>query len=173
MTLKKLSLTYSLTVLIAVISNAQTNFKTLVKDFQKITGSWKGSLTYLDYSSGKSYSMPADIDIKRIKNTNAFVLSNFYPNEKNANSFDTITISADGKYIDKELVKSKRKLITGDIEIITEEIGKDGNDNRPATLRHTYILGKKTFKKRKDVQFVGETEWINRHEYAYTKKSGS
>jgi hypothetical protein len=173
MTIKKLCLTYSLTVLIAAISGAQTNFKTLVKDFQKMAGSWKGTLTYLDYSSGKPYTMPADVDIKRIKNTNTFVFSNFYPNERNANSIDTITISANGKYIDKELVKSKRKLLTGDFEIVTVEMGKDGNDDKPATIRHTYIVGKKIFKKRKDIQFIGETEWINRHEYAYTKNSGS
>lgn len=163
-------LTFTLTLLIMTISNAQTNFKTLSKDFIKISGSWKGSLTYLDYSSGKPYTMPADLDIKRIDKTNRFVFSNIYPNEKSANSIDTITISKDGKFIEKELIKSRRKLANGNIEIITEKIGKDGNDNKPATFRHTYTIGSTTYKNRKDVQFVGETEWINRHEYSYTKK---
>ena len=173
MMIKKLYLTFSYIVLVATISNAQTNFKTLMKDFQNMSGSWKGSLTYLDYSSGKPYTMPADIVIKRIKTTNKFVLYNIYPKETNANSRDTISLSTDGKYIDKELVKSRRKLPNGDIEIITEEMGKDGNDNKQATFRNTYILGKTTYKKRKDVQFVGESEWINRHEYSYTKTPGS
>jgi hypothetical protein len=30
-----------------------------VKDLAKSTGSWEGKLTYLDYSSGKPYSMAA------------------------------------------------------------------------------------------------------------------
>jgi hypothetical protein len=150
--------------------NAQTDFETLSKDFTKLSGSWKGTLTYLDYSSGKPYTMPADIEVKRIRKTNKFIFSNIYPNEKSANSIDTIIISKDGKYIDKELIKSRRKLENGDIEIVTEEFGKDGNDNKPATFRHTYTFGKTTYKKRKDVQFTGQTNWINRHEYSYTRE---
>lgn len=163
-------LTFSL-VIITTICNAQTNLKTLLGDFQKISGSWKGSLTYLDYSSGKPYTMPSDLDIQRIDETNKFSFSNIYPNETNANSTDTIVLSEDGKYIDKELIKSRRKLSNGDIEIITEELGKDGNDNKPATIRHTYILGDKILKKRKDVKFAGEDKWINRHEYSYSRKT--
>jgi hypothetical protein len=114
--------------------------------------------------------MPADIDVRRIKNTGKFIFSHSYPNEASANSIDTIIISKDGKYIDKELVTSRRKLPNGDIEIITEESGTDGNDNKPATFRHTYTLGSDTFRIRKDVQFAGETSWINRHEYSYNRK---
>ena len=105
----------SFTILIATMTNAQTNYKNLMKDFQKISGNWKGSLTYLDYSSGKPYTMSADIDIKRINKTNKFTFSNIYPNETSANSIDTIIISTDGKYIDKELVKSRKKLPNSNI----------------------------------------------------------
>ncbi|MEO7047634.1 MAG: hypothetical protein ABI091_20210 [Ferruginibacter sp.] len=167
MTKTKSYLALIITFLIITNCNAQ---KTTVKDFDKLVGSWQGSLTYLDYSSGKPYTMSADIDIKRIGKTNQFSFSNIYPKEKSANGIDTITISKDGKYIDKELVKSRRKLANGDIEIITEEPGKDGNDNKPATIRHTYTFGKTTYKNKKDVQFAGETEWINRHEYSYVRK---
>ena len=170
MTFSKIYLTFSLVILISTNSNAQTNFRTILKDFHKISGSWKGSLTYLDYSTGKPYTMPADMEIKRINKTNKFAFSNIYPNEKSANSIDTIIISTDGKYIDKELIKSRRTLTNGDIEIITEEMGEDGNENKPATFRHTYTFGKTTCKKRKDIQFKGESEWINRHEYSYSKK---
>jgi hypothetical protein len=168
--MKKIYVTIIITFLTTTICSAQISFKTIQKDFYKLSGAWEGSLTYLDYSSGKPYTMLADIAIQRIGKTNKFVFSNIYPNEPNANSIDTISISTDGKYIDKELVKSRRKLPNGDIEIITEELGKDGNDNKPATFRHTYTLGLRTYKKRKDVQFTGETEWINRHEYSYKKK---
>jgi hypothetical protein len=156
-------------IICSTSANAQTKNKRLNKDFKKVLGYWKGSLTYLDYSSGKPYTMPADVEIKRIKKTNKYVFSNIYPNERNANSNDTITISADEKYIDKELITSIKKLANGIIEIITEEKGKDGNDFKPATFRHTYTLGKHIYNKRKDVQFDGTTEWIKRHEYSYTK----
>lgn len=169
----KYYLTFCLTLLIMTISNAQINFKTLIKDLQNISGSWNGSLTYLDYSSGKPYTMAADIEIKRINRTNKFTFSNIYPYETSANSIDTITISKDGKYIDKEFVKSRCKLPNGDIEIITEELGNDGNDNKPATIRHTYTFSKTIYKNRKDIKFISETQWINRHEYSYIRKSGS
>ncbi|MFB9110583.1 hypothetical protein [Flavobacterium gyeonganense] len=161
------------TILITSICIAQNSFKTIQKDFYKLSGTWEGSLTYLDYSSGKPYTMPANIEIKRIGKSEKFVFSNIYPNETSANSIDTISISPDGKYIEKELVKSKRKLPDGNIEIITENFGNDGNDNKPATIRHTYTLGPTIYKNRKDVQFAGETEWINRHEYSYKKKSSN
>lgn len=155
---------------IASVSYTQTNYKTLSKDFQKLSGSWQGSLTYLDYTSGNPYTMPANIDVKRISNTNQFTFFHIYPDEMNANSTDTVVISKDGKYIDLEFVKSRRKLNNGVIEIITEEIGTDGNDHKPATFKHTYTLSKNIFKIRKDVQFIGENDWIKRHEYSYTRK---
>lgn len=171
MKITKIYITLCFTLLMLTICNAQNKFKTIKKDFEKLTGSWQGSLTYLDYTSGKPYTMPADIEIKRIDKTNKFIFSNIYPNETNANSTDTVSVSSDGKYIDKETVKSRRKLPNGEIEIITEELGNDGNDNRAAMFRHTYTLGATTFRTRKDVQFIGETEWIKRHEYSYKRNS--
>lgn len=169
----KLYLTLIITSLIITNSNAQNNSKTSVKDFDRLVGSWQGKLTYLDYSSGKPYTMSADLDIKRFEKTNKFCFSNIYPGEKSANAVDTVTISKDGKYIDKELVKKRRRLPNGDIEIITEELGKDGNDNKQATIRHTYTFGKTTFTNRKDIQFTGEKNWIKRHDYSYNRKPGN
>ena len=154
---------------IGTLAHAQTNYKTVVKDFELLSGSWTGSLTYLDYSSGKPYTMPADLLITRIGQTNQFAVENLYPNEKSANATDTLVISKDGKSIDGALIKSRKKLPNGDLEIITEETGTDGNDNKPATFRQTYTFGKTTFTKRKDVQFEGESEWIKRHEYSYSR----
>ena len=163
-------MTLIISLLISTICIAQNIFKIIQKDFEKLSGTWQGSLTYLDYSSGKPYTMPADIEIKRFDKTNKFIFSNIYPDELSANSMDTLSVSTDGKYIANELVKSRRKLRNGDIEIITEDFGKDGNENKPATFRHTYIFGATTYKNRKDVRFTGETKWINRHEYSYKKK---
>lgn len=166
----KISLTLIIVLITMTICNAQSNTKTSIKDFEQFVGSWQGSLTYLDYSTGKPYTMPADIDIKRMRKTNYFTFLNIYPKESSANSIDTVKISKDGKYINKECVKSRKKLINGNHEIITEELGKDGNDNKPATIRYTYTFGKNLYNKRKDVQFIGGTEWIKRHEYTYTRK---
>lgn len=156
---------------IASSLSAQTDYKTLVKDFQRVSGNWTGSLTYLDYTSGELYSMPADVHIARIKKTNLFSFSDMYPDEPQANSIDTLNLSTDGKYINDGLIVSRKKLPNGDIEIVTTETGTDGNDDKPATFRTTYTLSKTRFIKRKDVQFEGDSEYIMRHEYAYTKKT--
>jgi hypothetical protein len=166
-----LYITFCITSLITTFCSAQINSKTILIDFSKLSGTWQGSLTYLDYSTGKPYTMAADIEIKRIGKSNKFTFSNIYPNEKSANSIDTISISTNGKYIDNELIKSKRKLDNGDVEIITEQYGNDGNDNKPATFRNTYTLGNTIYKKRKDVLYNGETQWVNRHEYKYKRKT--
>ena len=156
-------------VLSAMVCGAQTNTNTTVADFNKLLGSWKGSLTYLDYSSGKPYTMPADIKIDRIGNTSQYSFSNIYPNEPKANSIDTFIISADGSLINKELIKSRKILAKGNIELVTEELGKDGNDNKDATIRHTYTFGKMKFRIIKEIQFIGEQKWIKRHEYSYSR----
>ena len=139
------------------------------KDFKRLEGAWQGSLTYLDYSSGKPYTMPANVEIRRIGNTAEYSWKNIYPDEPRANSADTVVISSDGRYVDDEFVVSNEKLADGSWQIVTEARGRDGNDNKEALIRHTYRISKNNFKVRKDVQFAGEQNWIMRHEYAYTR----
>jgi len=149
---------------------AQTKTKITQKDFQSFIGNWKGSLTYLDYSSNKPYTMPAEMEIEQIKNTNVYILKNIYPDEPKANSSDTLTLSKNGRMINKEIVKSKKKLENGNTRIITEFLGIDGNDNKPAIIRITHTVGRNIYKNIKHVQFIGQKEWIKRHEYSYTRK---
>ena len=170
MTKLKIGFTILVTLLFATFSTAQETTTISAKDFKVLIGNWQGSLTYLDYSSGKPYTMPADAIIKRLGKTNTFIFSSIYPNETNANSQDTVPISIDGKFIGTQLVQSKKRFENGIVEIITEEVGTDGNNNKPATFRTTYTISKTFFKKRKDVQFTGEAHWINRHEYSYQRK---
>src|SRR6476620_2289542 len=107
-------------------------------DINQMKGEWKGSLTYLDYSTKKPYTMPADLTISYLEKTNAIVFLNTYPNEPKANSADTVMLSKDGSMIDKETVRSRSVIPDRGTVIITEISGVDGNDNRPALIRHTY-----------------------------------
>jgi len=166
----RISLIILLAFLISFGGYSQERARILVQDFEVLIGNWQGSLTYLDYTSGKPYTMPADLEIKRVPNTNTFIFSNLYPNEKSANSADTIAISTDQNKIGSALVKSIKRSKEGEIEIITEETGIDGNDNKPATIKHTYLISRTSFVKSQDVKFKGEAVWINRHKYAYQVK---
>ena len=138
-------------------------------EFNIISGSWNGEITYKDYSSGKSFSMPADVTIRQIGTSKNFIFFNSYPKEPNANSYDTVSISEDGKMLNSEMISVKNAFPNGDIEIITEVSGIDGNDNMPAVIRHTYLLGKNIFSKRKDVKFSEEAGWINRNLFTYSR----
>ncbi len=153
---------------VAKISRAKEDHQ-IIEDFAGIQGSWKGSLTYLDYKSGKPYTMQADVEIRRIDNSNKFLLINTYPKEKSANSEDTVTISEDGQSINDEKVLSRTKISGDQVQIITEKMGKDGNDNKDALIRKTYTLGKSSFSIQKEVRFNDGDQWIKRHEYVYFK----
>lgn len=140
------------------------------KEFQLFTGNWEGALTYLDYSSNMPYIMPANLIVRQLGVSNNFIFSNVYPNEPKANSFDTLTIAINNNMINRATIVSKKKLYNGDTEIITELLGKDGNDNKQAIIKTTYKVGKFNLKNIKEVQFVGQQQWIKRHEYSYHRK---
>lgn len=136
-----------------------------ISDFKPLAGKWMGTLTYLDYTSGKPYTMPCNITVIIDKlNNRQFILDIEYPDEPRANGKDTVVISANDKMIDDEVVVSNEKL-NSLTKIISERDGVDGNDTRKAVIRHVYEFGKKSFSKRKEVRFSEEEKWILRNEY--------
>ena len=139
----------------------------LTDDFKTILGDWTGTLTYIDYSSNKPYSMPANLSVNQGKTNNQLTLYNSYPKEPKANNKDKIKISKNGSLINKHAVKSREKLTNGQVQIITEY---DGKDNRQkALIRSVYILGEDQFIIRKEVKFVNSDDWIKRSEFKYKR----
>jgi hypothetical protein len=62
-----------------------------VKDFKPAFGKWTGTLTYLDYSSGKPYTMPANVRISANPFNNRQIIFAFeYYKEPGANGNDTL-----------------------------------------------------------------------------------
>jgi hypothetical protein len=167
--MKKIAVLFLLTCFINRPAVAQTATLSPA-DLQPLTGYWRGTITYLDYTTNKPFTMPADVEIGQIGNRSQFSFANNFPEEKNANWIDTFTISGGGTMLNDEAVISKTLLADGSLQLITQNEGVDGNDNKPALFRHTYIIGSNIFSKRKDVQFKGSTEWIQRHEYRYTTR---
>jgi hypothetical protein len=143
--------------------------KLSVNDFKPAEGRFEGSLTYLDYKSGKPYTLPAKIMIAINENNRNIIFSYEYPNEPKANGNDTLRISKDGTLLDNAIVIQKKINADSSLQIITEREGKDGNDNQIAVLRHTYIISNKVFINRKEVRFKGEVNWIKRNEYHFTR----
>jgi len=134
-----------------------------VRDLSSSVGAWKGKLTYLDYSSGKPYTMLANIKISLTENKNGYIMGYEYPNEPHANSKDTTFIN--DNLFGKDKIIEFKKAANGGFTLITEFEGEDGNDHKKATFRHTYILKSNTYSIIKDVKFEGTDKWIKRNEY--------
>jgi quinol monooxygenase YgiN len=94
-----------------------------------------------------------------------------YPKEPQANSKDTNYIMNNlfGKYKIVDFIKPT----DGGCTLVTEFAGEDGNDNKKAILRHTYILKLNTYSIIKDVKFEGTDKWIKRSEYQLNRKNKS
>ncbi|MDB5202752.1 MAG: hypothetical protein JWQ27_2161 [Ferruginibacter sp.] len=136
-------------------------------ELKNLAGCWAGTITYLDYSSNKPFSMPAKLRVADFNKTTTITGYLEYPEEPKANDADTFFLSADGRLFNQEPVKLKRSLGKDSLEIVTEILAIDGNDNKPALLRHTYLLSKNCYSVKKQVQFVGTQTWLLRNEYRF------
>lgn len=105
-----------------------------VKDLLNSVGRWEGKLTYLDYSSGKPYTMLANINIDLTSDKKGYVMGYEYPKEPQENSKDTIFII--DNLFDKEKIVEFKKDSGGRFTLVTEIKGEDGNENKKAILRH-------------------------------------
>ena len=155
------------TIIIGILSISgidSVNAQSLqVRDLSNSVGSWEGKLTYLDYSTGKPYTMSANINISLTENKNGYIMGYAYPKEPQANSKDTTYIM--NNLFGKDKIVEFKKEVDGGFTLVTEFAGEDGNDNKKATMRHTYILKLNTYSIIKDVKFEGTDKWIKRNEY--------
>jgi hypothetical protein len=150
---------------------AQTkNTHFLLSTLSSSKGHWIGTLTYLDYSSTNSYTIPAEINISYTSNKQGYIRAYSYPNEPKENSTDTTYTKESGKYFGREKVISFVKSNSRDFTLITEFEDVDGNDKKEATIRHKYKLEGNTFSIRMDVKFKETNNWIKRHEYRFTNE---
>lgn len=147
--------------------NTYAQHKITPDDLSSILGDWTGTLTYIDYSTNKPFTMPTNLNVKQGKNEHLFLLFIKYPNEPNANSKDKIRISKDGAQLNKIEVKSKQKLLNGQVQITTEYLGKD--NSKKALIKNVYIIGKSQFIIRKEVKFDNSDDWLMRNEYAFIR----
>ena len=159
------------TVLFSLLSSNNSLAQTAIStaDFKPAAGSWSGTLTYLNYSDGTPFSMPVELRIVQTEETNNLTFYYSFPDEPHANSEETVSISDGGTMLNGELIISKNLLEDGNVEVVTESTGTD--DDQPATIRQTYTIGADVFVTRKDVQFVGQEEWLNRNEFNFKRDS--
>lgn len=86
-----------------------------------------------------------------------------YPNEPQANSTDTTFIR--DNFFGNDKIISFEKDSGGGYMLVTEVDGTDGNDNKKAVLRLSYLVTATTFSITKEVKFEGSELWIKRNEH--------
>ena len=149
---------------------AQKHPAVSIKDFRNLVGCWQGILNYSGTMIRKPYATKAELVVKQIGRSNRFDFVHIYTKDPHDNVHDTITISNDGKKVRKEAIKSKRYNKKGNLEIITEDLGFDHDNNKPSLIRQVYTFGKGYYMYKKQVQLEGQTEWLDRQEFNYVRK---
>jgi hypothetical protein len=135
-------------------------------DLKPLEGTkWIGTLTYLDYSSGKPTSIQSDV-IVTAKGKRSWAFAFEYPREPKANNVEDYSLSNDGKTFGGETIISTSKK-NGILTFITTKAGKDSD--RPATIRHTFMIGKSRFSIKKEVKIDGEDDYFERNSYLWTR----
>jgi hypothetical protein len=154
-------------IAVSVCAVAAQNSKLSGKDWKPLEGgTWVGTLTYLDYSSGKRTSIKSNIAVAKLSDRK-WSFDFTYPEEPKANSKDIVVLTDDGKTFDGETVIQRAKLKDGVIRIVTSRAGKD--NDKPCTIRHTYLVSKTEFSMRKDVRLDSGGDYFERHTYSWRR----
>jgi hypothetical protein len=160
--MKTLIITISM-LLITALSLSQSNVS--INDFKILNNTnWKGTLSYLDYSSGNQSEVEATMQIKiegqKIKSNMQ------YTYEPHKNNKSSVQIKKDGAYFGNE------KIVSNTLEndtriIITTYTGKD--NGRKADFFKTHTFNNTTYSISKKVVFKDTKESIIRNTYTFNK----
>ena len=136
------------------------------KDLKMLEGgTWVGTLTYLDYGSGKKTEIKSNLNVAE-KSDGVWTFEYVYPDEPKANGSSEVALANGGKTFNGQAVTSKQRR-DGTLEIVTT---KDGDDNsKKAVFRYSYSISKNAFSIRKEVQYVGGSEWFERNIYSWNR----
>ncbi|MBC7398831.1 MAG: hypothetical protein H7289_02710 [Mucilaginibacter sp.] len=160
----------TLTIIIGtMLTLMQTTTRLKSTDFDGLLGhQWTGILTYLDYGTNKLEPIASELTVTDGKAAGSYSWATVYPQEVSHNSIDEVIISKDGTLVDDELVKERILLPNGTLKFVTIKQGSD--NNRKATFKFTYLVGKTTFSRKKEVCYDGTTQWFTRNELSLKTK---
>jgi hypothetical protein len=134
--------------------------------------SWKGTLTYLDYTSKKLTTIKSTLLVsKSPKKERVWTFSIGYTDEPDKNGGDDRELSRDGKTFAGQSVIERTVGTDGTLKIVTEEEGED--DHQPARFRFTYRISKHEFSLRKLVRFKSGGDFFERHIYRWKREATS
>jgi uncharacterized membrane protein YphA (DoxX/SURF4 family) len=175
---KQIDTTYAVAATAAVMLCIFSSFiqKPVVlqtNDLLLLRGTWKGNLSYKDYTSNSNEKIPVIIygyckDANE-KTCRTWRLKFEYSDEPKANQEADYAIGKDGRTFNGAVLIKKEKLKDGTLQFVTEQKGKDGNDQKACTIRYVYQLNYSLFSITKLVRFDDEKDFFERNEYKVTR----
>ena len=128
---------------------------------------WAGTLTYLDYGSGKNVAIAVEANVT-VKG-DCMTVALIYPDEPEANDATETCISENGAAFGDAPLISLQRLGPDFIAFQTETGGED--DGKPARIRQNYILSHQALTSGKEVSFDGGETWLQRNEFDMERAS--
>ena len=158
---------FTFLILVSVSANGQNKPSISAKDFAMLTGKqWMGTLTYLDYSSGKQTTIPANLTVVK-ENNRVWYFLNEYPQEPQENSTDTVLLNRDRRSFNNQTIISRKKINNNTLEIITEK--ESDGDEVAKIFRYTYRINNKKYSVKKEERRLTEEKFIERNTYSYQR----
>ena len=136
-------------------------------DLDVLTGDdWTGTLTYRDYQSDRMVEIPAELSVSKDART-GFTLSFRYPEEPHMNGRSKVSVSNDGQSLNGATIIERTESNDTELSIVTMSEGED--NNLPATIRQTYVIGAWAFRIKKEVRVEGSAEFSFRNEFDFSR----
>lgn len=140
-------------------------------DFDLLQGGpWSGTLTYLDYSSGKSTTIRSTLQVTRAAE-GSWKFAVGYNDEPHANAADEVHLEQGGRTLrsDDSVEHVVRRTSSGNtIELVTEQSGED--NGKPALIRRVRTITRDEYSLAKFIRPEGQPDFFKRHEYRWTRK---
>lgn len=146
--------------------------RVLAADLDRLTGApWRGTLTYLDYTSKKPTEIRSTLTFARVTPQPAepsWTMSIGYTDEPQADSGEVVALQQRGRVLSEETIIERSELPDGrGVRFVAEAEGQD--DRRDARIRHVYTITAHEFTLQKLVRFRGDSEFFERHVYRWTR----
>jgi hypothetical protein len=166
---KKILATSIIIIVLINLASAQKTATMSATTLKSLIGCWQGTLNYSGTMIRKPFTTTSELIIRQLGRSNKFEFVNAYTKDAHDNKSDTITISSNGRKLNNDAIKSKRNTGDGNMEIVTEALGFDHDNNKKAMIRQTYTIGKQLYSYKKQVQPEGQADWLDREEFTYTR----
>lgn len=143
--------------------------RALFSDLQRLVGkTWRGTLTYLDYTSNKPTTIKSTLAVERIHSGPESWMWYFgYTDEPDHNSGQPISLRNDGRVVEDERVIARINLPNHGVQITTEYRGND--NDRPSSMLHVYRIHNDEFTLQLLVKPDGTEDFFERHIYRWRR----